>query len=462
MQIELVLEPPSKCSTLLFVNRDSIGHCECRICFDVQLDPVQCHNGHGYCRSCIENWIRGCEAKNESAKCPTCQAELKEENLVPNRTVEGMISGSIVYCFTQLPRLLLLGGGAAADQDDENMAPAGSSSSSSSSSSAAAAGGKRKKCANSKAIKSVKAKIDRCPWQGALRNAADHFRECEFAGVKCAFEGCDAVVVRAELAAHSRVCDHRTFLCKWDGCLAQLKAMDREQHQLECMKRVVPCPNAAAGCKRSVAFDLVSQHRASCLYELCACPFADVGCVARMLRIHIEKHENDHATQHNRLLLKTVKEQRQAIDSMKDHVMPNTEKIVLRIKHDVLTGKEPFVPRFAHLPKQLFSEALVVRGYTIMLNVVTKETRPEYQDHYGLYLSFQGGPLPCTVNYALEVVHHDGLPASAKKGTGTSIFTDTDISWGIPKLISKAVVASPVSPYVKDGHVTFKVTFTIA
>ena len=139
------------------MNRDCIGFCECRICFDVQLDPVQCQNGHGYCRSCIENWIQGCESRNESAKCPTCAVELNKDNLVPNRTVEGMISGSLVYCFTQLPRLLGgAGAGAVGEQDHENMEPDSSSSSSSSSS----AGGKRKS-ANSKAAKSVKARMAR-------------------------------------------------------------------------------------------------------------------------------------------------------------------------------------------------------------------------------------------------------------------------------------------------------------
>ena len=460
MQNDLVVEPPSKCSTLLFVNRDSIEHCECQICLNVQLDPVQCQKGHGFCRSCIENWIRDCEAKNESAKCPTCQAELNKDNLVPNRTVEGMISGSIVYCFTQLPRLLLLGESAAADDDDENMEPA---SSSSSSGVAAAGSGKRKKCANSKASKSAKPKIDRCQWQGALRNAAEHFRTCEFAGVKCSCEGCDEVMVRADLTAHNRVCDHRMFCCIWYGCDAQLKAKDRDQHQLECVKRMVPCPNAAAGCSHNVGFDSVTQHRASCLYERCACPFADVGCPAHMLRKEIEQHEDAQMKRHNRLLLKGFKEQRQAIDSMKDHVMQNTEKIVFHVKYDLLTGKEPFVPRFSHHPSRLYSEDLVIRGYTITLHLESKDSRPENQDHYGIYLTFLGGPLPCTLNYTLEVVHHDGLPASTKKNINKgSIFTGINAGWGAAKLISKAEVASLYSPYVKYGYVTFKATFTFA
>ena len=449
-----MVEPPSECNTLLFVNRDTIGHCECQICLNVQLDPVQCKEGHGYCRSCIENWIQ-----EREAKCPTCHVELNKDNLVPNRTVEGMISGSIVYCFTQLPRLLLLGEGSAADQDVENMEPVSSSSSSSgSAAAAAAAGGKRKKCATSKATKNAKPKIDRCPWQGALRNAADHFRICEFAGVKCAFEGCDAVVVRTELATHSLVCDHRTFLCKWDGCDAQLKAKDRDQHQLECVKRMVPCPNAE--CTRSVSFNLVARHRASCPHELCACPFADVGCTAHMRRKEIEQHEDAQSKQHNRLLLKAFKGQRQAIDSVKDHVLPNTEKIVFRTKFDLLTGKEPFVPRFGHQPSQLCSEELVVRGYTILLKVETKDTRPEFQGHYGIYLSVKGDPLPCAVNYTVEVVHHDGLPASAKKYNKVSTFTEINTTKGTGKLISKAEVASPDSPYVKEGYVTFKATFS--
>ena len=267
------------------------------------------------------------------------------------------------------------------------------------------------------------------------------------------------VVVRPELAAHSRVCDHRTFVCKWIGCSVQLKAMDRDQHHLDCPKRVVRCPNDYDGCHQSIAFDSMAQHRALCPYESCDCLFADVGYTARMLRREIEKHKHDQCVKHNDLMLTAFKEQRQAMESMKDHVMPNVEKIVLRVKHDVLIGKEPIVTRFPTNPTTICSEDLVTRGFTMTFSVETKESRPEYQDFYGLYLTIRQGLFPCNLNCTFEVVHHDGLPISEKKLVNKLVFTENK-GWGLPKFISKAEVASPASPYVKDGYVTFKVTFS--
>lgn len=95
-----------------------------------------------------------------------------------------------------------------------------------------------------------------------------------------------------------------------------------------------------------------------------------------MLRRDIENHKRDQSVKHNDLLLKAFKEQRQSIDSVTDHVMPNVEKIVLRVKHDVLTGKEPFVPKFAGNPTRLYYEELIVRGFTTALYVETKDDRP--------------------------------------------------------------------------------------
>ena len=65
------------------------------------------------------------------------------------------------------------------------------------------------------------------------------------------------------------------------------------------------------------------------------------------------------------------------------------------------------------------------------------------------------GPFPCKVEHTFEVMHHDGKAASAKKQTSTDTY-DRATCWGSCALISKAAIAAP---YVKDGYVTFKVTF---
>ena len=360
-----------------------------------------------------------------------------------------------MYCYTRLPSLTAGGTG---DNDNDDEEEENNQSSSSGSSSGAAAGGKRKNGTSSKSSKKTKARIDHCTWQGMLKDAAEHFNHCTFSGATCGFEGCDVVKARSELVEHRHVCVHRTLICKWDGCVEQLKAAEMEQHQLVCQKRVVKCPNAESGCRSMVYYEKMTQHRAECLYEMCACPFADVGYTARMLRNEIDEHEDDECKRHNRLLLRTVKEQHQAIASLKDQLLPDSERIVLRVKHDVLTGKESFVPRFADRPGRLYSEDHVVRGYKASIFVEMKGEDPENYDFYGLFLGLSGGPFPCDVQRTSEVVHHDGKAASAKKHTSTKTFAAYS-KWGFTQMISKAAVASPDSPYVKDGYVTFKVTF---
>jgi hypothetical protein len=94
------------------------------------------------------------------------------------------------------------------------------------------------------------------------------------------------------------------------------------------------------------------------------------------------------------------------------------------------------------------------------LFVVTKETRLEDQDYYGVHLNAAGGPFPCKVQYTFELVHHGWNPESALQCTGEFTFTEAQ-AWGCPRLISKARLASPDNnPYVKDGYVTFTCTFS--
>ena len=157
-----------------------------------------------------------------------------------------------------------------------------------------------------------------------------------------------------------------------------------------------------------------------------------------MLRQDIDLHEDAAMKQHNRLLLSNVTEQRQLVESLKHHVMPVDEIIVLQVKYDELTGKVPFVPRFPSYPTALHSEDRVVRGYKVCMYVQTTQTSPEYQDHYGVYLQVEGDPVPCKVNFTHELVHHNGLPASAVKQTAETLFAEGEANWGIAKFIAKA------------------------
>jgi hypothetical protein len=153
-----------------------------------------------------------------------------------------------------------------------------------------------------------------------------------------------------------------------------------------------------------------------------------------------------------------IDELQQAHESLKYHVMPVDEIIVLQVKYDELTGKAPFVPKFPSWPTRLYSEQRVVRGYRVRLFVQTNDDRPECND-YGVYLNVQGGPFPCKVQRTFELVHHGWNPASTIRWTRTKEYVVT-CNRGAPNFISKARLASPDNnPYVYDGYVTFKCTF---
>jgi hypothetical protein len=362
-----------------------------------------------------------------------------------------MVAESIVYCYSRLPGL--------AGSDGDVVAADDGNGTSSSSSSNSAVGQKRKQGSSAAATKSAKARADQCTWTGKLKDAAAHFRECDYAGVVCSFQGCGAVVARKDKAGHEATCDHRTTACKWEGCDVKVrKGAELDQHEAECPRRVITCPNA--GCGSSMSFDSMATHKAHyCQHEEIPCPFAAQGCTARMLRKDVDSHEDTAMKQHFRLMMKTDSEQQQLVESLKDQVMPDSERIVLQVKHDELTGKVPFVPLFPHHPTRLFSQDRVVRGYAMRLFVQTKKDKPEDQDHYGVYLAVEGGPFPCKVNFTFELAHHDRLPASAFTRTDEHSYTES-IGWGFPKFIAKARLASPVNnPYVKDGYLTFKCTF---
>jgi hypothetical protein len=203
-----------------------------------------------------------------------------------------------------------------------------------------------------------------------------------------------------------------------------------------------------------------------------------------MLRKDIDSHEDAALKQHNRLLLGKVKaqqrttlqqqqinqyyreKQQKELEELNEahwrlKQLVGIEEIVLRVKHSELTGREPFVPRYAVHPTSLYSEYNTLQRHGVWINVQTRNEKPENQDHYGFYLTVVDGPFPCKATFTLELVHHDGNPQSAVKWEEEYTFTEGKAR-GRARFISKARLASPDNnPYVKDGYVTFRCTFKL-
>jgi hypothetical protein len=299
------------------------------------------------------------------------------------------------------------------------------------------------------------------------------------------------VVARRDKAEHEATCQHRTEPC--GVCGLQAKAAELAQHELVCPRRQVDCNND--GCDARVAFDKLSAHKAHLrLYQRVDCPFADVGCTARVLRKDVDNHEDAALKRHNRLLLGKVKEQmgfmkeeerfcgaqlheleeaylgvRTELEEVKDE-LGNLETrikdlgrvdVTVRVKHAVLTGREPLVPQYPDYPTRVYSKPALVQGHVVWFFVDTNRYRLPMadRDYYGLGLEVGQGDVPCAIARTFKLVHRDGNSQSAVKRRGEHTLT-VSCECGDFRFIRKARLASADNnPYVKDGYVTFKCTF---
>ena len=127
----------------------------CPICTDVLKDPVQCHNQHYFCRSCITKHLKN------SQTCPVCMEKLTEEALSkPPRIVQDYLDGLVINC-----------------EHSERG------------------------CANL---------VELCRLEA-------HVSECVYKPVTCPNEKCDAIVNQEDLDEHtSEVCEYREVYC--DEC----------------------------------------------------------------------------------------------------------------------------------------------------------------------------------------------------------------------------------------------------
>jgi len=305
---------------------------------------------------------------------------------------------------------------------------------------------------------SKKARPDACDWVGQLKDAEAHFKVCEYAGVRCPYQGCGALVARRDLPDHQRTCEYGMRPCRWAGCGKTFTGAALAAHESTCGKRVVFCLND--GCIEGVAFDALVAHRRTCHYETVPCSYAGVGCTVRMPRKDVDAHEEAAMKQHNQLLIAKVCGLQQEVNTLKEEGgRRGKEVLVVRVKHAELTGAEPFVPQRPSRPTKVFSENVMVDGRTFSLMVETDDAG--VPDHYGVFLSFDKGPLPCKVKYALELVAAGGLAAIAYVKSQEQTY-ETHIGWGYKDFVTKALLANAANnAYVKNGYVTFKCTFEV-
>jgi hypothetical protein len=171
---------------------------ECPICFNIMKDPVQCPGSCTFCRHCVSEHLNGVET------CPTCANPMDKEKLLPNRLIGSMIGDSEVHCLSyESP-----GDGI---KTDEELA---------------------EELANS------------CGWTGKLKDAEQHYKDCQFVKVECPNIGCEDMCLRKDLPEHIENCLHRLIPCKWCNLRRKIDAVDA--HVLVCPKGC--CMNALNCC----------------------------------------------------------------------------------------------------------------------------------------------------------------------------------------------------------------------
>ena len=250
MATSLIERPLNHYPAALFVGTPPEFTCE-SICFNGVKDAVLCIEGHLMCRECANTW------KRQSNECPSCRVVL--DVLVTCRKINETIEKAEVVCFTRLDADGNLINNKNGDATPEFWT------------------GKAKE-----------AKGDACDWVGPLKDAEEHFKVCPFAGVRCPYAGCGALVARRDLRSHQWTCEYGRRLCKWAGCGATFALEALPAHESTCRKREVDCPNQGCSATR-IAFDVLEAHLLTCEYRLLRCKWE--GCGATVVCASLPAHE---------------------------------------------------------------------------------------------------------------------------------------------------------------------------
>jgi hypothetical protein len=185
---------------------------ECPICYNIMKDPAQCSQGHVFCRHCVaEHLIR-------TESCPTCREPLTKEKLLSNKIICSLIEDSEVHCFSYID---------AHQQSEDNPVKPTST-------------------------------VSICEWRGKLKDAEDHYQQCQFAQTNCPHNSCDEILLRKDLPRHIENCVHALAISStWSP-------LDIEQNTatidvplpalLRCPIDALPCSNSCLDLKGSAGF----------------------------------------------------------------------------------------------------------------------------------------------------------------------------------------------------------------
>ena len=166
----------------LFLFQEKISQeFKCSICLHVLNNPRQCPgNRHRFCLGCISRHL------GDSNSCPVCKCELSHATLARNKPLKKAI------------------------------------------------GKMKMKCPTTQGIETGSSDSF-CAWIGAVDDHIRHVeRDCGFAVVVCAHEGCQTSMQRRLVTAHDECCDYKMVPCDHCGVMAERVA--QAEHTLVCLR----------------------------------------------------------------------------------------------------------------------------------------------------------------------------------------------------------------------------------
>ena len=258
-------------------NEEHLGDLTCSICLEIFVEPMQCKQGHVFCKACIEKTLE------EKEECPMDRSKLQVADLGRALVVENLIGRTRVRC----PH-------ASQHTDD----------------------------------------AERCRRSGSVSERQAHTDdECGHTLVPCPHDGCEVRVQPGVVSEHAASCEQRVEAC--ERCGEEGAVSQRAQHEEECPMGTVVCPRA--GCEASGVRKETAEHEAVCPMMQVECAFEVCGCtVGTLLRKDVAAHERDALAVHAALALQESKSQAKETANLRKEV--GTLQAELRRSTEAATG----------------------------------------------------------------------------------------------------------------------------
>jgi hypothetical protein len=238
---------------------DLAEHFLCIICQCVMRDPVQCQNGHSYCRQCVTKYL---ETRQE------CPMRCSHETLIPSRLIPNRVAGSMIS------DLLM-------------------------------------KCPSTMKLKSD----DMCSWQGKFSALKAHVEVCGYQLVKCLNRGCNVKLHRINIVNHQNFCPFSTTCCC--HCSRAIPIEFLALHLLVCQQIPRTCPNNCMtnGVITEIPKKDLEQHLSICSEKKVPCGYHSIGCTVLLQRKDLEAHMSD-INAHFSCMMGTIVRQNHIIEQL--------------------------------------------------------------------------------------------------------------------------------------------------